>query len=245
MRKFLVVVLLVVLAISVTGCGCGGEGKDNGTNGGNVDYGGENPNAGKLISNTSTDPNALKPAKENDLIGEMKIPPHPLEIWTLFAFDKTEVAGERYKGWTEVPMTKEIYDTGIRKSFVYDNNKDVTFKISLKVDPAVTSSDPATIKTMVEDWLKSVNATQKETGEFKSTLSLVKGIWYTYEMADGKKGKVLAYALKGPRLSETEFGPGTLMMAVGEGPAAAFDEAMETGNLYYMYQGILVTQVSE
>ena len=243
MRKLLVVALLIVLAISVSGCGCGGENGGTGNNGGNVDYGGENPNAGKLISGTSTDPNDLKPAKANELVGEMKIPPHPLEIWTLYEF-KLEVTGEVFKGWTEIPMTKEVFDTGCYKQFAYDKNKDLTFKVYGTSDKAINSSDPATIKTMVEDWLKKIGATTKENGEFKSTLSLVKGIWYTYELPDGKKGKVLAYALKGERKSETEFGPGTLIKVVGEGPTAAYDEAI-ADSLYYMFQQITITQVSE
>lgn len=245
MRKLLVVALLVVLAVSVAGCGCGGETTNNGNNGGNVDYGGENPDAGKIISSTSTDPNALKPAKDKDLIGEMKVPPHPMEIWTLFQYDKTEVSGSTFKGWIDVKLNKETIESGLKKQFEYENNKDVTFKVSLKTDKAITSSDPATIKPMVEEWLKSIGATTKETGEYLSTFSLVKGIWFTYELPDGKKGKVLSYALKGQRISETEFAPGIQVLAVGEGPAAAFDEAMEKGNLYYMFQELLITQVTE
>ncbi len=245
MRNIIIVALLLALVVGISGCGCGGE--TGGGGDGNVDYGGENPNMGKIISNESTDPNALKPAKSGDLVGEMKIPPHPVEVWTLYAFNKLEVAGERYLGWTEVPLTKELMDKGEFKTFSYDKNKEVTFKtIGIKTEKG-NSSDATPLKASDEEYVKALGGTVDGNGEFKHTQSLVKGVWITYTFKKNGadwKGKILSYALKGQRVSETEFGPGTHLRIVAEGPAAGFDKAMED-TLGYMFQQVMITQVAE
>ncbi|MCE5176911.1 MAG: hypothetical protein ABFD23_05795 [Caldisericales bacterium] len=246
MRKLLIVALLLSISLTAVGCGCGGESGGNG-NGGKIDYGDKNPNEGKIISSTSTDPNALKPAKDKELVGEMKIPPHPVQIWTLYAFEGLEVAGEQYQGWTEVPLTKEMYDSGTYKMFTWDKNPKVTFKVVASKDKAVTNSDPATIKPQLENYIASIQATKDKDGEFKHTQSLIKGIWQSYSYKkDGAdyKGKVLAYSLRGIRVSETEFGPGTFLKIIGEGPSAAYDEAVKD-TMDYMIQQVMITQVSE
>jgi len=248
MRKFIVLALLICLAIGLTACG--GSGDNGGTNGGgNVDYGGENPRAGTLISQDSTDPNALKPVKPEELVGSIKIPPHPIEFWTLFEYDQLEVSGEVYQGWTVEPKTAEKELAGILKEITYNSDKNLKFWVTVKEDKDLEATKTEKYQASYAADLASSHPefAEVEKGDFKHTQSLLSGFFVTYTFKkDGSdwKGKQLFYSLRGLRMGPTEFGPSKGVYITAEGPASLWDEEYPK-TTEYLFQQVMILQGTE
>ena len=117
-----------------------------------------NPATGLLVTNTPpTDGRKfIQPKNKEDLVGEIIIPPDPVEyltcydatnvyrpkdptkpdIWTVewkysdgtpVALDPIEAVAEVYPGWTKVPQTREMYEKGILHKLTFDETPDLSW----------------------------------------------------------------------------------------------------------------------
>jgi hypothetical protein len=241
MRKALVFMLLIALTVTFVACGGGeednGEVTDNGTH---VDMGDKNPNEGRLVTNDpGDDENALVPVKDDALIGELKVPPHPVSFWTCYEVDGLDVVGNMFEGWEEVDKTKESWDAGIVRTFEYINNPELTWNIAYEMVPGKIQNEIEYFEENVTNYIGDAEII--EDGRFRHTESMATGYWVEYTK-DDMKGRKLFYMLRGERLSETEFGDAFGVICTAEGPANIYDEAWEKGNLNYMFQEVMVTQ---
>lgn len=241
MKKALVFLLLITLSVSLVACGGGGD--DNGNNGNNgqpvVDWGEKNPNEGVIVTNEPGDrENTLAPAKEKELVGELKVPPHPRMFWTCYEIKGLDVTGNMFEGWMELDRTAESWDAGIVYTFAYEKNPELQFVVAYEMIEGLAWNDTAYFD---ENMSMYVDGEIIETGEFKHTESMAKGLWVSYKK-DGMMGRKMFYAIRGNRISETEFGPGFGIILSSEATEEVFMEAWENGNLDYMFQEVMVTQ---
>jgi len=191
----------------------------------------------------------LKPAKADELVGSIKIPPNPIEFWTLFEYDQLEVSGEVYQGWTVEPKTAEKEKAGVLKEITFNTDKNLKFWVTVKEDKDISFNTIDKYKSSYATDLATDHPEFKEVekGEFKHTQSLAKGYWVTYTFKkDGAdwKGKQLFYSLRGVRKGPTEFGPGKGVYITTEGPASLWDEEYPK-TVEYMFQQVMIGQVTE
>lgn len=241
MRKALVLVVLIALTVTLVACG-GGKG-DNGDvtdNGTHVDMGEENPDAGRLVTNDPGDnEDALVPVKDDALIGEMTVPPHPILFWTCYEVDGMDVVGNMFEGWEELPKTEEAWEAGIVRTFMYINNPELTWNIAYEMIPDKKQNEIEYFEDSLTNYIGEAEIIDQ--GRFKHSESMATGCWVEYTK-DGMKGRKLFYMLRGERMSETEFGDAFGIICTAEGPADVYDEAWEKGNLNCMFQEVMVTQ---
>lgn len=249
MKKTFVIALLIVIAVGLVGCSCGDTGDNNGTNGSNgaVDYGEKNPLEGKVMTNDPGErTDVIKPEKEKELIGELKIAPHPIEVYTCYEAKGVDVIGQAFEGWTKLPKTKESWDAGIVHTFQYDKAPDVKWWIGHELVPGLTANQTEYFET---DLAKHIGELEGlvvgESGQFKTTSANAVGVWVDYTFTnEGEdwKGRKLFYSLRGERISETEFGDGVAIICTAEGPAESYDDAWNNGYLEYFFSEVMVTQ---